>query len=95
MLDGKAVPYRYRDYREEPLAEQEIRSVLKKLKLKPREVLRTRDRAFKDLGLTGEEPDGQLVSLMAQHPTLLQRPIGVKGSRAVLGRPPESLLELA
>ena len=45
-------------------------------------------------GLTGDEPDGRLIKLMAQHPTLLQRPIGVRGRKAVVGRPPEKLLEL-
>ena len=94
MLDKKGVDYRYREYTEEPLSAKEIESVLKKLKLSPRDVLRTRDKAFKENGLTGEESDKKLVSLMAKHPTLLQRPIGVKGKKAVVGRPPENLLEL-
>ena len=54
----------------------------------------TKDAAFTKLGLTGEEPEERLIELMARHPTLLQRPIGVAGNRAVVGRPPEALLEL-
>ena len=61
----------------------------------PRDVLRTRDKAYRELGLSGEETDSQLIRLMAKHPTLLQRPIGVLKNRAVLGRPPEALLKLA
>jgi arsenate reductase len=57
-------------------------------------VLRRKDKAFRELGLSGEEDDATLVALMAEHPTLLQRPIGVLGDRAVVGRPPERLLEL-
>ena len=89
MLDGKGIEYRYREYNREPLSEKEIRDVLLKLGLQPRDVLRKND-----LGFTGEEPDGELIAAMARHPTLLQRPIGVLGDRAVVGRPPERLLEL-
>jgi arsenate reductase len=46
------------------------------------------------LGLSGEEDDDTLISLMHEHPTLLERPIGIAGSKAVVGRPPEKLLEL-
>lgn len=95
MLDAEKVPYRYRDYRQEPLGEEELRGVLRRLGIGPREVLRRNDKAFRELGLSGEEDDATLVALMAVHPTLLQRPIGVLGSRAVVGRPPERLLELA
>ncbi len=94
MLDENGIEYRYREYRKEPLSEEEIRSVLQKLRVKAADVLRTRDRAFKDLGLTGDEPENELIGHMAQHPTLLQRPIGISGKRAVIGRPPEALLRI-
>ena len=94
MLDENGIEYRYREYRQEPLSESEIRSVLDKLGLAAHDVLRPRDRAFKELGLSGNEPESDLIARMAEHPTLLQRPIGVKGNRAVVGRPPENLLEL-
>lgn len=57
-------------------------------------MLRPRDRAYRELGLEGHESDDQLIAHMAQHPTLLQRPIGIVGERAIIGRPPERLLEL-
>lgn len=89
MLDGKGIEHRYREYNREPLSGNEIRGVLRKLGLRPRDVLRKND-----LGLTGDEPDRELIAAMARHPALLQRPIGVLGNRAVVGRPPERLLEL-
>jgi arsenate reductase (glutaredoxin) len=89
LLDGKGIEYRYREYNREPLSEKEIRDVLRKLGLRPRDVLRKNS-----LGFTGEELDKELIAAMALHPTLLQRPIGVLGDRAVVGRPPERLLEL-
>lgn len=62
--------------------------------LKAHDVLRKNDKAFKENGLTGDETQAELIRLMAKHPTLLQRPIGVKGKKAVVGRPVENLLEL-
>jgi arsenate reductase len=94
LLDEKGIPYRFRDYVKDPLTEAEIRNVLSLLGLHPRDVLRTKDAAFQELGLTGDEPDAKLIAAMARHPTLLQRPIGIVGDRAVVGRPPERLLEL-
>lgn len=95
MLDEHGVKYRYREYTEEPLTGAEIGKILKALGLRPKEVLRKNDKAYAELGLSGAEPDAKLMALMAKHPTLLQRPIGVKGNKAVLGRPPEKLLDLA
>jgi arsenate reductase len=95
LLDEKGIPYRYREYTREPLSESEIRDVLRRLGLAARDVLRRNDAANRELGLTGQEPEAELVAAMARHPTLLQRPIGLAGGKAVLGRPPERLLELA
>ena len=92
MLQEKKVTYHYREYTQEPLTEGEITEILAKLNLTARDVLRGRD--AKKAGLSGEETDAQLIALMADNPRLLQRPIGVLGNRAVLGRPPEALLTL-
>ena len=95
MLEDHGITFEYREYRDDPLSSKEIRALLAKLGLGPRDVLRKKDRAYKELGLTGEESDSRLIQLMSAHPTLLQRPIGIHGGRAALGRPPENLLELA
>lgn len=94
MLEEEGVDFRYRDYRKEPLTLEELRETLRLLDMSPVDVLRKRDRAAVDLGLTGRESDETLLELMAQHPTLLQRPIGVLDDRAVVGRPVNRLLEL-
>jgi arsenate reductase len=59
-----------------------------------RDLLRPRDVAYASLGLTSAEPEEELIRAMAEHPTLVQRPIGRLPGRAVLGRPPERLLDL-
>ncbi len=94
MLQDKGIAHTYREYRKEPLSADELREVLGKLGVAPVEVLRKRDKAFKELGLTGTEEAEVLIGHMATHPTLLQRPIGILGDRAVVGRPVERLLEL-
>lgn len=94
MLKENDIPFNYREYRKHPLSVDEVRTVLRKLGVGPRDVLRTRDRGAKAAGLTGDESDERLVELMAEHPTLLQRPIGILGERAVVGRPVENLLAL-
>lgn len=94
MLKEKKIPYRYREYTREPLDEAELRALLGLLGVRPAEVLRRQDAAAKELGLDGSESDDALIAHMARHPTLLQRPIGRLGERAVVGRPPERLLEL-
>ena len=68
--------------------------MLGKLGMKPRELLRKGDAANRVLGLTGDEAEDVLVQHMSEHPTLLQRPIGILNDKAVVGRPPEKLLEL-
>jgi arsenate reductase len=92
LLKEHDVEYRYRETTEEPLKKAELKKVLAMLGVGPRDVLRKRD--AKKQGLTGDETDAQLITLMAAHPTLIERPIAVKSGRAVLGRPIETILEL-
>lgn len=94
MLKEKKIEYQYREYTKDPLSESEIRAVLTKLGLSAGQALRKKDTANKVLRLKGDEPEKELIRYMAKHPTLLQRPIGVSGKKAVIGRPPERLLEL-
>lgn len=92
MLNDAGVDHTYREYTKDPLTETEIRDVLRKLGMGPRDVLRSRDAT--KAGLSGQESDAELIALMADNPRLLQRPIGVNGDRAALGRPPENLLHI-
>lgn len=94
MLKEHGVDYHYREYTKDPLSRRELEEVFERLGLEPGELLRKRDAANKELGLTGDEPAAQLLDHMAKHPTLLQRPIAILDGRAVVGRPVEKLLEL-
>ena len=69
--------------------------MLAKLGMAPRELLRKREKEYKELGLADTSlGDDDLVAAMAKHPRLIERPIAIAGRRAVMGRPTEAVLEL-
>jgi len=83
------------NYYIEPLSEQKLRHLIKKMGIKPRELLRTSEPIYRDLQLVKKElSDDELISLMVKHPDLMQRPIVERGNRAVLGRPTENVRSL-
>lgn len=94
LLEERGVQYRYRDYRKQPLSEDEIRELLARLGVPARAMLRSRSKEYRKLGLAGDESDETLVPLLARFPRLLRRPIAIRDGRAVLARPPEKLLTL-
>ena len=72
-----------------------IKDTLEKLSLKPRDILRKSEQDYKDNNLKREDlSDNELINYMIQYPKLIERPIVIKEDRAVLGRPPENVLEL-
>lgn len=81
-------------YLEEKLSVQSIKEVLKKLGISARELMRTKEEEYKSLGLKDEKDEEKLIEAMVEHPKLIERPIVIKGNKAVLGRPPEKVLEL-
>ena len=83
------------NYYVEPLSKTKLSELIRKMGITPRELLRTSEPIYRELGLgKGELTDEQIISLMVKHPDLIQRPIVEKGSRAVLGRPIENVKQL-
>jgi arsenate reductase len=82
-------------YMENPLTVFELKQLLSKLGLPARDLLRTSEPAYEKLNLANSAlSEAQLLQAMVANPSLIQRPIAVRGSRAVVGRPPETILEL-
>ena len=82
-------------YLETPPSKAELKSILSKLGLKVREIIRTGEEAYKNLSLKDDSlSDDQLLDAIVDYPKLLQRPIVVEGERAIIGRPPENVLDL-
>jgi arsenate reductase len=70
----------------------ELGELCRKLGLAPRQLLRAKDPAYAELGLaSGRHSDARLLELMARHPGLIQRPIVVRGRKAIVARPLERL----
>jgi arsenate reductase (glutaredoxin) len=95
LLRESGIPYDKVNYYVEPLSRKKLTELVRKLNMKPRELLRKSEPAYKELGLAKDEfSDSELIALMVEHPDLLQRPIVERGDRAVLGRPTENVKEL-
>ncbi|HEY1451125.1 MAG TPA: ArsC/Spx/MgsR family protein [Solirubrobacteraceae bacterium] len=95
LLDARGVDYESIDYHVTGIGEHELRELLGKMGCRPREVLRAREALVKELGLDGDAvSDDELIAQMSANPMLLQRPIVVRGDRALLARPIERVLEL-
>lgn len=88
LLRESGVEFEKVNYYTEPLTKKKLAELIRKMKIKPRELLRTSEQAYRDLGVAKKElSDDQLIDLMIKHPDLIQRPIVERGKRAVLGRP--------
>ena len=95
LLRESGVDFEKVNYYNQPLTQKKLTELIRKLKIKPRELLRTSEAIYRELGLgKGEFTDDEIISLMIEHPGLIQRPIVERGNRAVLGRPTENVKAL-
>jgi arsenate reductase len=79
------------NYYETPLTAEKLRELLLKLNMKACDILRKDEPSVSNLSTTS---DDEIIKAMIENPDLIQRPIVVRGSKAKLCRPPESVLEL-
>lgn len=95
ILRDRGADFEAINYYENPLSVQELRKLIDKLGVAPRDLLRKGEQVYRDLGLAKRDlSDDELIRLMVENPDLIQRPIVVRGNKAVLGRPPENVDEL-
>lgn len=82
-------------YLEEPPSQAELAEILRKMGKRPRDIFRKSEPLYKDLGLKNKDlSDDVLLDYLHGYPILIERPIVVKGQRAVLGRPPEDIKKI-
>jgi len=95
ILQEKGIEPEIVFYLETPPGAEDLKVLADKLGLQPREFLRKGENEYKQLGLKNpDHSEADILSAMARHPSLIERPIIVKGNHAVLGRPPENVLDL-
>lgn len=80
-------------YLEEPLPEARLKELLKQLGIAPKDLIRKGESIWKERYKGKDLSDEALISAMAKHPKLIERPIVVKGNKAIIGRPPEKIRE--
>lgn len=82
-------------YLESPPSRKELEQILIKLDMEPQELMRKGESIYKELDLSSRELSRQeAIGILHEHPKLIERPIVVRDDRAVLGRPPENVLDL-
>ena len=94
LLQENGVEPTIRLYLEEVPTEKELKAVLKKLKMKAADLVRKSEKIFKEQFKGRELSEQEWVEAMIEYPKLIERPIVLSGSRAVIGRPPEDVLQL-
>ena len=95
LLEENGIEPEVRLYLESPPSAVELAEVLAKLSLSPRQLLRKGEAAYTEAGLYNAAlPDAEVIAAMVAQPILIERPVVVKAGRAVLGRPPENVLDL-
>jgi len=95
LLRERGIEPEIAEYLKTPPREEELRALLKKLKMKPMELIRCKEPVFQENGLDNPNlTDDALIRAMVEHPILIERPIAIKGNKAVVGRPPENVLRI-
>lgn len=94
IIQDKGVDVEIVDYLKNPPTEKELVELLKKLNLKAEDIVRKGETDYKENFKGKNLSNEQWINAMIKYPKLIERPIVVKGKKAVLGRPPENVKEL-
>ena len=95
LLEEQGIEPTVRLYLNDVPSKEELLQVLQLLEMTPRDLLRKKENDFKELNLSNQDfSDDQILEAMISRPKLIERPVVVIGDHAVLGRPPENVLDL-
>jgi len=95
LLKDSGKPFKAINYYERPFTKAQLKNLLKKAGLSPKDILRTKEDIYRDLGLAKKTlSDDEWLDVLVAHPDLIQRPIVEKGEKAILARPAELVKEL-
>jgi len=95
LLQERGTDIRLIEYLKTPPDVPQLKRLAVQLNLPVREMMRSNEKIYRELELgSPSRSESELLHAIAEHPILLQRPIAVSGEHAVIGRPPENVLEL-
>ncbi len=94
LLTERGLQLQVIEYLKTPPTEDQLRTLLKQLNLSAHQLIRATEALYKELALSKNSTEDELIAAMANHPKLIERPIFVYKERAVIGRPPENVLAL-
>lgn len=94
LLEEQGAEVEVVKYLETPPSKEELKALLKMLGISARELMRTKEAIYKELGLKEVEDEEKLIEAMVAHPKLIERPIVIKDGKAIIGRPPEKVITL-
>jgi len=94
MLEERGLKPRIVEYLKTPLSAQELASLIAKLGMPAQQLVRKGEEIYKSRYAGRSLTDAEWIQAMAEHPILIERPILVKGAKAVIGRPPENVTKL-
>ena len=94
LLEEQGVEAEVVKYLETPPSKEEVIKVLKMLGISARELMRTKEDIYKELGLKDVNDEDALIDAMVAHPKLIERPIVIKDGKAAIGRPVENIVEI-
>ena len=94
ILEDSKQDFKVINYLLNPPTKQELKEIIKKLGITPIQLVRKNEKIWKEQFKNKELSDNQLIEILIEHPKLIERPIVLKDDKAVLGRPPENILEI-
>ena len=94
ILENKKLKFEIREYLKTPLTEEEILDLIKKIQNPIFELIRVKEDEYKQSKLSNQSTPIEIARAIAQYPVLLERPILINGSKAIIGRPPENILKI-
>lgn len=94
LLEEKGFEFETVKYLDEPLTREELQSVVQKLGITPIELVRQKESLWIDNYKGKTLSDDELITIMAENPKLIERPIVINGDKAVIGRPTEKILDI-
>lgn len=94
LLEEHAVELEIIEYLNEPLDATTLRNVVAKLGCSAHDIVRVKESEYVEAGLNAESFEAEVIDALVKYPKLLERPIVVSGGKAIIGRPPENVLNL-